>query len=423
VLHNGRSLATELPHQLERLDDATERALMQELCYGTLRWLPRLQALAALLIPKPLRARDNDIHLLLLLGLYQLIFMRIPPHAAVDETVVVAHTLGKDWAKAVVNGVLRNFQRRRDELEQQLTNDAVTVYAHPHWLLEAIVAAWPEDWQALVEANQQRPPMTLRVNQGCQTREQYQQQCRVAGLACTPHPYADSALVLEQAVDVQCLPGFNQGWASVQDAGAQLAPGLLDLQAGQRVLDACAAPGGKSCHMLEIQPNLDLVALDIDEGRLQRVADNLQRLNLSSERVCGDAAQPEAWWDGKPFDRIMIDAPCSATGVIRRHPDIKYLRQPEDIATLAMAQRAILTALWPLLKPGGRMLYVTCSILPQENNEQIETFLMQHQDAREVAIEADWGRAMSVGRQVLTGSEAMDGFYYACIVKEPLLQS
>jgi len=418
VLRHGRSLATALPAQLELLDASAERALMQELCYGTLRWLPRLEAVAALLLSKPLRSRDCDVYYLILLGLYQLAYMRIPAHAAVDETVVVARGLGKDWARAVVNGVLRNFQRRSDELEQQLADDTVALYAHPRWLLELIQTAWPDDWEMLVEANQQRPPMTLRVNQCQQSRQDYQIKCEAVGLVVRPHAYAGNALVLDQAVDVQRLPGFARGWSSVQDAAAQLAPGLLDLKSGQRLLDACAAPGGKSAHLLEVQPDLELVALDIDDGRLQRIADNMQRLGLAANTICGDAADPASWWDGELFDRLLIDAPCSATGVIRRHPDIKFLRQADDIAALAAMQCNILAALWPLLRPGGRMLYVTCSILPQENHEQMMAFLAGHDDAREVTIDVPWGRAMPVGRQVLSGVEAMDGFYYACIVKQ-----
>jgi len=418
-LGQGRSLATALPPQLERLGVSTERALMQELCYGVLRWFPRLEALAGLLLRKPLRVRDQDIHYLIMLGLYQLIYMRIPAHAAVDETVIAARKLGKDWATAVINAVLRNYQRRRDELERQLEDNFVAVYAHPDWLIDRLRTIWPQDWRMLLEANQQRPPMTLRVNARRQSCPEYRQQCHAAGLQTAPVSFAENALVLEQAVDVMRLPGFTDGCVSVQDAGAQMAPALLDLQAGQRVLDACAAPGGKSGHLLETQPDIDLLALDIDNERLQRVSANLHRLRLKAALVCGDAAQPQAWWDGEPFDRILVDAPCSATGVIRRHPDIKYLRQAGDIDTLATTQAAILTALWPLLKPGGRLLYVTCSILAQENHEQIETFLGRHQSASELVIDVPWGRVMPVGRQILTGSEAMDGFYYACIVKVP----
>jgi len=417
VLRGRRSLSSVLPPQMERLK-VSERALMQELCYGVLRWLPRLESLAGMLLRKPLRARDNDVYCLILLGLYQLAYMRIPAHAVVDETVAVARSLGKDWARAVVNGVLRNFQRRREELEQQLNNDAVALHAHPRWLINTIQAAWPDDWWSLLEANQQRPPMVLRVNLGRQSRQDYQQQCQSADLATHFLPYAESALMLEQPVDVQRLPGFAEGQVSIQDAAAQLAPGLLDLQAGQRVLDACAAPGGKSCHLLETQSDIDLVALDVDAARLQRVTENLQRLNLAATLICGDAADTKAWWDGGLFDRILVDAPCSATGVIRRHPDIKLLRQSDDIDTLVLLQRTILVALWPLLKPGGRMLYATCSVLPQENSEQVMAFLAQQEDAREIVIDAAWGRAMSAGRQILAGSEAMDGFYYACIVKQ-----
>jgi len=351
--------------------------------------------------------------------LYQLIYMRVPAHAAVDETVAAARKLGKEWAASVINAVLRNYQRRREELERRLEDNRVAVYAHPDWLIDRIQTDWPQDWRALLDANQQRPPMTLRVNVGRQSCAEYRQQCHAAGLETTPVRFAENALVLEKAVDVSRLPGFADGRVSVQDAGAQLAPALLDLQSGQRVLDACAAPGGKSGHMLETRPDINLLALDIDDERLQRVDANLQRLRLKATLLQGDAAQPGSWWDGEPFDRILLDAPCSATGVIRRHPDIKYLRQAGDIDVLSATQASILTALWPLLKPGGRLLYVSCSILAQENHEQIENFLGQHQDARPLEIDVPWGRAMPVGRQVLTGSETMDGFYYACIVKKP----
>ena len=423
VLNEGRSLATALPEQLARSEIGDGRGLLQELCYGSLRWLPRLQALGGQLLEKPLKSRDRDVSYLILLGLYQLIFMRIPAHAAVDETVTVARQLGKPWACGLINSVLRNFQRRRDALEAGIDTDPQALYAHPDWLRDAIAMAWPEDWPDILMANQQRPPMTLRVNLSRVSRDEYLQQLLQRGLEALAHPLVCSAVVLTKPVDVQLLPGFVDGLVSVQDAAAQLAPGLLTVGSGQRILDACAAPGGKTGHLLESCSDIDVTAIDVDAGRLQRVADNLVRLGYRAKLICGDACRPDAWWDGRLFDRILLDAPCSATGVIRRHPDIKYLRQPDDIPALVAAQSKILTAMWRLLKPGGRLVYVTCSILPQENHVQLQQFLAVHGDADEIRLDVAWGRAMAVGRQILNsavlpGHESLDGFYYAVITKQ-----
>jgi 16S rRNA (cytosine967-C5)-methyltransferase len=423
VLHEGRSLSTALPDQLANIDVAVDRKLLQELCFGTLRWLPRLQFLAAQLLSKPLRSKDRDIACLIWLGLYQLIYTRVPPHAAVAETVGVAHQLRKSWASGLVNSVLRNFQRQQDALEARVDSDEQAHFAHPRWLMEAIAEAWPDDWPAILQANQRRPPMTLRVNLSRVSRSQYLEQLAEHNLGAYSHPLVGSAIILERPVDVQVLPGFLQGLVSVQDAAAQFAPGLLDLQVGQRVLDACAAPGGKTCHLLENQSSLDLIAMDIDSIRLQRIAENLQRLHYSADLICGDAAQPQSWWDGQLFDRILLDAPCSATGVIRRHPDIKYLRKVEDIPALIEKQKAILDALWAMLRPGGRLVYVTCSVLPQENHLQLQRFLRSHTEAEEYKVDQPWGKVMPVGRQILntdalSEAGAMDGFYYAVLNKQ-----
>jgi len=420
VLHDGRSLSAGL---LLAESGMVERALVMELSYGTLRWLPRLESIAALMLHKPLRDKDRDIYYLILIGLYQLIYMRVPPYAVVDETVAVSRGLGKAWASGLVNSMLRNFQRKRQAIESSLSEDVDATYAHPVWLRKAIEQAWPDDWVSIVTVNQMRPPMVLRVNLTRQSRQDYLRQLKELGLAAIPHAHVGSAVVLEQPVDVSQLPGFDSGCVSVQDAAAQLAPTLLDLKPGLRVLDACAAPGGKTGHLFEIEPSLDVVALDIDSGRLQRVAENLQRLDYIAKLVCGDAVDTTSWWDGELFDRVLLDAPCSATGVIRRHPDIKYLRKPDDITALMKTQVLIIQSLWPLLKPGGRLVYATCSILPQENNVHLAQFISTHEDAVEIKIDAEWGRAMSVGRQILNGSyqessESMDGFFYACLVKQ-----
>lgn len=420
VLNRRHSLSTVLPPVLAKLHPPTERALAQEMCYGMLRWYPRLAVVLDSLLDKPLKARDADVRCLLLLGLYQLIYMRIPDHAAVTETVAAAKALGKPWASGLVNAILRGFLRDRDRLLAEADRDETVAAAHPAWLLEEIKAAWPDDWRAIIAANNQRPPMTLRVNAREQQvrRDDYLAKLAQAGMTASPAPHATHGVILDQPVDVERLPGFGTGEVSVQDAAAQLAAMLLDVRPGQRVLDACAAPGGKTAHLLELQPDIDLTALDSDAGRLRRVEENLRRLRLHARVIQGDAALPDAWWDGAPFDRILLDAPCSATGVIRRHPDIKILRRPEDIDALAQTQTRILEALWPLLKPGGMLLYATCSILPQENEQRITRFLAGHADAAEQVTGAAWGRPVSAGRQILPGEDDMDGFFYSCVQKQ-----
>lgn len=394
-----------------------ERGLAGELSYGVLRWLAQLEAVLPHLLERPLRGRDRDIHALLLTGLYQLLHLAVPDHVAISQSVEAARHLGKEWAAALVNAVLRNLQRRRDGVSGWIAA-ASAIHAHPAWLLEALREAWPGDWEAIVAANNTRPPMTLRVNARRCPRGEYLDRLQVAGMAARALPHADQAVGLEQAVDVHALPGFDAGEVSVQDGAAQLAAGLLNLASGQRVLDACAAPGGKTCHILEREPRLaQVVAVDIDGQRVTALESNLRRLELSATLRVGDVARPETWWDGAAFDRILLDAPCSATGVIRRHPDIKVLRRATDIGDLVVRQAALLEALWPLVTPGGMLLYATCSVLPEENSVQMVRFVAAHADAEHRPIVADWGAAQPVGRQILTGEAGMDGFYYACVVK------
>ncbi len=418
VCQAGQSLSQVLPPLLTPLEDPRVRALAQELAYGTLRWYPRLAGLAAQLLGKPLKRKEADVHALLLVGLYQLAYLDMAAHAAVNETVQGARELGKPWAARLVNGVLRNYQRRHDELEAMLDGADDTRLAHPAWLLEMLRSDWPQHWETIAQANNQRPPMTLRVNCRQHSRAAYLDMLSDAGLAAHCVDYADDALCLERPVAVEQLPGFAEGEVSVQDAGAQLAAPLLQAEAGMRVLDACAAPGGKTAHVLERGEGLaGLTAVDVDAARVLRIEDNLQRLGLQAQVVTADAADTAAWWDGTPFPRILLDAPCSATGVIRRHPDIKSLRRASDLAPLAATQAALLEALWPLLAPGGRLLYVTCSVLDTENSKQIHRFLRAHDDAREVGLDMDWGHTCEHGRQILPGEHGMDGFYYACLSK------
>lgn len=415
VLQNGHSLTTALESALQTVEPGKDHAFIQALCYGVCRYFHRLDFILSELLDKPLK--DMNIKALALVGLYQLSFMRVKPHAAVSETVLAARK--KPWAKSLINALLRSYLREQEALELKAGQTPSAATSHPDWLIEQIARDWPGQAQALLLENNRQPPMALRVNPAKIGRDSYLQQLSGQGIAAVGVDFCSSALILDNPVPVDRLPGFADGWVSVQDTAAQLASGLLDVRAGQRVLDVCAAPGGKTAHILEQQPQLqELVAVDIDASRMQRVNENLQRLGLSATLVVGDAAHPQDWWDGRPFDRILLDAPCSALGVIRRHPDIKLLRRAEDIETLRILQKNILAAVWPLLAPGGLLLYVTCSISKQENEQQIQAFLAQHPNAVEYPFSAAWGVACAVGRQILTGDLAMDGFYYARLRKQ-----
>ncbi|MDP2904369.1 MAG: 16S rRNA (cytosine(967)-C(5))-methyltransferase RsmB [Methylovulum sp.] len=414
VLQNGQSLTTALENALQTVESGKDQAFIQALCYGVCRHYHRLDFILNELLDKPLK--DINIKALALVGVYQLNFMRVKPHAAVSETVFAARK--KPWAKSLVNALLRSYLREREMLELKADQIASAATSHPDWLIQLITQDWPEQAQAILLENNRQPPMALRVNLAKTDTAQYLQKLSGQGLVATTVDFCGSALILDKPVAVGLLPGFAEGWVSVQDTAAQLAAGLLDAQAGQRVLDVCAAPGGKTAHLLEQQPLLkELVAVDNDASRMQRVNENLQRLQLSATLIVGDGANPGDWWDGQQFDRILLDAPCSALGVIRRHPDIKLLRRAEDIEPLQRLQSNILAAIWPLLASGGLLVYATCSILKQENELQIQTFLAQHPDAVEHPISANWGTAGNIGRQILTGDFAMDGFYYARLRK------
>jgi len=418
VVVNGRSLSEALKNAQPGLKRQEESALLQEMCYGCLRWFDRLDAVIDLLLKKPLKERDQDIFYLLLVGLYQLDFMRIPPHAVVKETVNACQMMGKGWAKGLVNALLREFQRNGESLIADLKDDKEAFYSHPLWMIEQIESDWEQESDQILTANNQRPPMVLRVNQSKLSRTDYLLELQEAGIEAQVHPVADSALVLNKPAAVTALPGFEQGHFMVQDAAAQLVAPLMNLKPGLRVLDACAAPGGKTTHLGEICPELAcLQALDIDESRLQQVQENLDRLQIKAQLLCGDAALPASWWDGQLYDRILLDVPCSGTGVIRRHPDIKSLRREADIDSLVQRQSAILQAIWPLLSPGGILLYSTCSVFRAENDYQVKSFIEENVDAREKVIQADWGRSGLVGRQILSGEAGMDGFYFARLEK------
>ena len=421
VICKGVSLNVCLPDFSERVSQQ-DQALLNELCYGTLRYYPSIKKVISQLLDKPLKKKDHEIVALMASALYQLSHTRIPGHAAVNESVAACKALQRPWAKGLVNALLRRFIREQSVIEQALASDAEYLFAHPQWLIEIIQAAWPEQAEAILDANNRRAPMTLRVNEALISRDNYLSRHCSDGSALATR-FSGVGVRLLEAKPVTDVPGFDQGLVSVQDEAAQLAALLLDVQAGQRVLDACCAPGGKTCHILESAPELQgLVAVDIDPQRLERVRENLDRLQLfgaggNIDVVTADVAQIESWWDEILFDRILLDAPCSATGVIRRHPDIKLLRKPEDIDKLAQLQRTMLTKLWPLLRTGGQLLYATCSVLPQENDDVIEKFIASQDDVELLTVNTGAGCATNFGRQLFPQHDGHDGFYYSLLEK------
>jgi 16S rRNA (cytosine967-C5)-methyltransferase len=409
----GAALPSVTQPRLAVLPDPRDRALFSALVREGARWWLRYAPAVAELLHHPLR--DATLHALLVLGLIQLEVLRIPDYAAVAATVTAIDALGRRQQRALGNAVLRRWLRERTTRLARLDADPVTRSAHPRWLIEALAADWPDAVQALLVANNRVAPLWLRVNRRWGGRAQLQARLAAAGVEAFPAETLPDALKIADGVDVQRLPGYAEGAFSVQDGAAQFAAGLLALAEGQRVLDACAAPGGKSAHILECA-RVELLALERDPKRLARLAENLDRLGLRCRLQAGDAGRPETWWDGRPFDRILLDAPCSATGIIRRQPDIKLHRRASDVRALAAEQRRLLEALWPLLRRGGRLVYVTCSVLRAENAAPVAAFLRAHADARPLPGPPGW-RTVDVGAQNLPGDAEMDGFFYAVLEK------
>lgn len=416
VIQEGQLLTSALEKVLPAVESPQDRSFIQALCYGVCRYYHRLEFILNLLADKPIKS--FEVKALILTGLYQLAYMRVKPHAAVSETVRAAKNI--TWAKGLINAVLRNYLRNKDSLDQSVATSISAAYSHPDWLIRELQADWPQHAENIMIENNRQPPLTLRVNLKKTSREGYRTLLAEHGFQARLFDLNDSGIYLDTPVGIELLPKFSEGWVSVQDGAAQLAAELLNVRPGQRVLDVCVAPGGKAAHILEKQPEVaELVAVDIDGSRMQRVRDNLKRLGLSAILIRADATKPELWWDGRHFDRILVDAPCSATGVIRRHPDIKILRHSEDITKIAAQQKAILSAVWPLLASQGILLYATCSVLKQENEGQIENFLEGHADAKELPVDANgWGLAGKCGRQIFPGESGMDGFYYARLIKQ-----
>ncbi|PCJ40717.1 MAG: 16S rRNA (cytosine(967)-C(5))-methyltransferase [Moraxellaceae bacterium] len=418
--HRGRSLSALLPKMLAKHPKA-DKPLLQELCFGVCRWFIRLDKLASSITHHPFKARDSDIHALLLVGIYQMLYMRVPDHAAISETVEATRQLDKAWAAKVINGTLRRCQREKTELEQALSDNLSIQTAHPKWLVDMVTAAWPEQASAVLKTNNTPAPMTIRVNPRHNSRAKYLQQLKDKSIQAKACEFSSQGIQLEKPCSVDKLPGFALGHSFVQDEAAQLAAELIDAQPGDRVLDACAAPGGKTTHIAESQPDLAyLAALDADEQRVGRIHENLQRLGLTAEvfaQSLEDFTREQIAANGETFDRILLDVPCSAVGVIRRHPDIKWLRKRSDIGALAEQQLLLLKTAWTLLTPGGTLVYATCSILPHENERVVRAFLNEQPDATEQSLSVGWGQPASVGIQLLPQRNGHDGFYYAKLIK------
>lgn len=412
VVARGQSLDHVLP------GDASPRA--RALAFETLRVGFRYRFLIHRLMDRPLPRREADVQGLLLVALCEMARFDTPDYAAVDAAVAGTRALGRPRLSKLVNGVLRNYQRRREALEKAADDDPEARAVHPRWLLDRLASDWPDDWPAIVEAGNDKGPMWLRVNAGRADPAAYRERLAAEGIEASPGPVPES-LCLAQPVEVAKLPGFAEGEVSVQDGAAQLAAGLLAPNDGDRVLDLACAPGGKLAHLLESQASLaEAVGVDTDDRRLARTRDNLDRLGLADRArlVQGDGAQPHSWWDGQPFQRILLDAPCSGTGVIRRHPDIKWLRRERDIAAHAELQGRLLAAAWSMLAPGGCLLYATCSVLRAENDAVVSAFLASTPSARAATLPVDWGREAGPGRQILPGEAGMDGFYYAKLARD-----
>jgi len=401
---------------LSRIKDSRDNAFARNLTYGVLRWLSALEWLAAELLDKPLKKREHEVQHLVLLGLQQLWHDHTASHAAVNETAECARMLGKPWAVGLINAVLRRFQREQETLLRRMEK-AGKQFAHPAWLLKQVQQDWPEHWRDIIETNNQQAPLWLRINRQRADEATLLHDLKEAGFEVSDHAFARDAVCISPAAAVVKIPGFEKGWLSVQDPAAQLARDLLNPCAGDRILDACAAPGGKTAHLLESCPEIQLTVLDRQAQRVEQIKQNLDRLGLKAETIVADAIAVDTWWKGEKFNKILLDAPCSATGVIRRHPEIKWLRSPQQVDDVVNIQAELLAALWPLLEPGGVLVYATCSVFKRENSQQVQKFMAQHADASVESPDLEWGLADTVGRQILPGEAQMDGFFYAVLRK------
>ena len=425
ILRQQGSLNTLLPAYSEKVL-SRDRAFLKELCYGTLRNFPRIDCIMSALLKKPLREKDYDLYGVIATAIHQLDETRVPAHAAINEAVATTLALNKKWARGLVNGVLRNYQRQQAHLinDPSLTQSIPFQTSHPLWLVKRWQQDWPENWQEIIAANNSHPPMTLRINTRLTSREAYHQQLAEAGIHASTSDYSPAGLTLESPVPVESLPGFEKGLCIVQDEAAQLAAYILRPGKNERVLDACCAPGGKFCHLIEMMgEGGEAQGVELDQRRLERFEQNRERLfqdcsDLPRVRTfCANSGEPQDWWDGTPYQKILLDAPCSATGVIRRNPDIKLLRSSTQVSELALLQLHLLQSLWPLLAEGGQLLYATCSTLAEENDRVIEQFLDKTTNASMCPLQVEWGMATKYGQQLFPAPNGPDGFYYALLQK------
>lgn len=416
VALRGASLRDAMERYAPKLQDSRDRALLMALLSDGARWWLRFDAALDRLLEKPLRQKEPAIHALLVLGLVQLEILQLPEYAAVAATVQAARALQRPRMAGLVNAILRRWQRERTELLTALDAKPQTRHAHPAWLAKTIARDWPQHADAIMAADNREPPLMLRANARRTQRDALIERLQADGYSAEAHPWLADGIALPHSADVTRMPGFAEGLFAVQDGAAQVAADLADVHDGQRVLDACAAPGGKACHLLE-RADIALTALEFDAGRAARIRQNLERLGLRANVMIGDAGESANWWDGQAFDCILIDAPCSATGVLRRRPDVRLHRRDSDIPAMATQQQRILNALWPLLAPGGKLVYITCSLLRAENEAIVEAFLAGQADAETVAFTLPAGQPAKPGWQILPGDGDLDGMYYAVLGK------
>jgi 16S rRNA (cytosine967-C5)-methyltransferase len=422
VISQRQSLNDTLPKFLEKITQPEEKAFIKELCFGCLRWYLKLEAIANQLLKTPMKQKNSDVFCLLITGIYQILFLRTPSYAAVSETVNAVKALKKPWAAGLLNKTLRIFLDHQREIMEKIEKDSLVETSHPNWLLNKLKADWPDQYSNIIKANNTKAPLYLRINRQKTNISDFLTKLQTADISASTVENCSNAIKVTPSLPVAKIPGFKEGEFYVQDISGQWAAHLLDLRAKLTVLDCCAAPGSKTTHILELEPNLDnLTAIDNQPNRLLKVRENLIRLQLPHEKsslVLADASHVEQWWHGSLYDRILLDAPCSATGVIRRHPDIKWLRKETDIENLIQKQALLLNKLWPILKKGGKLLYSTCSVLSGENEKQIKQFCSQHKDAQILNIELPFGLAKSIGWQILPEPNGPDGFYYALLEKK-----
>ena len=416
VIQQGKNLDQAMQGIIEKQANMKDKPFIQALVYGVLRDYYWLEAAQLSLLAKPLKAKEYEIKMLIMLGLYELKAMKTPPYAVINEVVSLCKVLNKPWATKLVNAILRRFSREQETFSLA-SSSKESQYNHPLWLIKQIQQDWPVHWQAILAANMTHPPMHLRVNLAKTNQNEYLRALKDQGIVAMASTLLSAAITLEAPVDICQLPHFKEGQVSVQDLGAQMAAGFLDLLPKMSVLDACAAPGGKTCHILESEPGVSLTSLEINAKRLARVQENLDRLEVHARLLEADANEVGDWWDGQTFDRILLDVPCSATGVIRRHPDILLLRQEKDIASLQQAQLTLLSKIWQTLKPGGILLYATCSVLYAENDAVIEKFLASCKQASVVDLSSHKAKKTIYGLQFLPEQSSTDGFYYAKLIK------